>query len=186
MKVKLNGVRIAYTESLWEAKEFKEGDGKPRHSVTVLIEPGSANDKAMETAIKCVAVEGFGAKAEAMLKSFRGNPQKFCYQDGDTKAYDGFAGMKYAAAHRRAKDGKPRIVDTDGKTPIEQADGKIYGGCYANVVVDLYAQVRDNPGIRCSLLGVQFARDGDAFSGSRLGEDEFDDLTAGEEDPLFG
>ena len=82
MKVKLSDVRIGFTD-LWTAVEFKPGDGKPRFNATFLIEPGSANDKALRAAIKTEAANTYGAKSEAIVKSMETNANKFCYQDGD-------------------------------------------------------------------------------------------------------
>jgi hypothetical protein len=67
------------------------------------------------------------------------------------------------------------------KTPLTEADGKPYAGCYVNASIELWAQ-DNNYGkrVNASLGGVQFARDGDAFAGGgAASEDEFDDLTAG-------
>jgi hypothetical protein len=50
-QVKLSNVRLSYND-LFQAKEFKAGDGKPRYSATFLVEPGSEADKAIRAAIK--------------------------------------------------------------------------------------------------------------------------------------
>jgi hypothetical protein len=67
------------------------------------------------------------------------------------------------------------------KNPLVAADGKPYAGCYVNTTVEFWAQ--DNSygkGIRCTLLGVQFLRDGDAFSaGSVATPDDFEALAEG-------
>jgi len=65
------------------------------------------------------------------------------------------------------------------KSPVVEADGVIYSGCYVNAIIDLWAQ--DNQfgkRINATLLGVQFAYDGDAFAsgGSGVSVDDFDDL----------
>ena len=175
MKVKLEGVRLSFPD-IWEAKEYEAGDGKPRYNATFLIEPGSANDKAIRAAIKHEATEAYKAKAPAFLKQWEGNPQKFAYLDGNTKEYDGYAGMMYLSCHRKAKDGRPAIVDR-AKNQLQPADGKPYAGCYVNAVVDVYAQTGPNAGIRASFSAIQFTKDGDAFSaGTPANADEFDDL----------
>lgn len=181
MKVILKKVRIAFPV-LQEAKEYTPGDGKPRYSITPLIVKGSDNDKAIEAAIAEVAKEGFGAKAAAMLKTFRGNSQKCSYNDGDTKEFDGFAGHNYLAAHRRKADGPPTLRDKDGKTPVAADSGRIYAGCYCNVIADIYAITKGNQGIFASFSGVQFVADGDAFSGSRARDEDFEDLSVEDED----
>ncbi|MGG2044861.1 ssDNA-binding protein [Burkholderia gladioli] len=188
-KVKLANVRIAFIDNLRTAAEFKAGDGKFRYSATFLIEKGSANDKAIEAAIKEVAVEGWGKKADVQLESLRPQKNAFCYQNGDLKDYDGFEGHMFIAAHRKRDDGRPllldnvidpetekiaRLVDANGDW-LPGKEGRIYAGCYVNATIDIYAQTKGDPGIRCGLQGVQFHAGGDSFSGaSRGNEDDFE------------
>jgi hypothetical protein len=182
MKVKLSDVRIGFTD-LWTAVEFKPGDGKPRFNATFLIEPGSANDKALRAAIKTEAANTYGAKSEAIVKSMETNANKFCYLDGNTKEYDGYENMFYLASHAKVR---PLVINRRPKnedgTPnlVTEESGIIYDGCYVNASVEIYAQKGENQGIRCSLGGVQFNRDGDAFGGGRAAKaDEFDDISDG-------
>ncbi|KVF93504.1 hypothetical protein WJ21_26800 [Burkholderia vietnamiensis] len=199
MKVKLTNVRIAFINNLRTAAEFEPGDGKFRYSATFLIPKGSEHDKAIEAAIKAVAVEGWAKKADAMIESIRGNSNKFCYQNGDLKDFDGFEGNMYIAAHRKRDDGRPllldnvadpetgkpaRLVDTNGEW-LAGKEGRIYAGCYVNATIDIYAQTKNNPGIRCGLMGVQFHAPGDSFSGaSRANEDDFEAAAPETEDEL--
>lgn len=185
MKVKLLNVRIAFCDSLFDAKEYESGDGKFRHSATFLVEPGSANDKAIREAMKSVAAEQFKAKATQNLKVWENNSQKCCYTSGDLKAdkYDGFAGMQVLSAHRAAKQGAPGIYDrtVDPKTGrlrvLTARDGKPYAGSYVNATVDIWAQGAPNDGIRATIVGVQFVQDGDAFgAGAPPSPEDFDDL----------
>jgi len=173
-KLKLENVRLSFPV-LFEAKAFEPG-AKPRFDATFLIEPGSKNDKAIRRAIAEVAKETYGAKAEAHLKAYEGNANKYCYLDGDLKEYDGYEGMMYLACHSSAR---PMVIDRD-KTPLVEQDGKPYAGCYVNATVDIYAQSGKYPGIRSSFNAVQFAGDGDAFGGGERGSmDDFEDLSNG-------
>lgn len=174
MKVMLKNVRLSFPD-LFEAVEFKTGDGKPRFNATFLIERGSENDKKIEAAIVEAAKEQFGAKYEKLVAGMRGNVNKFCYLDGDLKEYDSYEGMNYLAAHSKIR---PTVIDAD-KTPLTAQDGKPYAGCYVNASVDIWAQKGENSGIRASILGVQFFRDGDPFTGGTPADpDEFDDVSA--------
>lgn len=174
MKLKLQNVRLSFPD-LFVPRAFKPGD-EPKYKATFLIEKGTAQAKAVEDAIVATAKEKWGAKAESVLKSIRGNPNKFCYQDGNTKDYEGYEGMMAFAASNKAR---PTVLDRD-KTPLTQADGKPYAGCYVNAVLDLFCYDNSGNGISASLGGVQFAGDGDAFSGGRpASADEFDDVSEG-------
>jgi len=174
MKVMLKNVRLSFPD-LFEAVEFKPGDGKPRFNATFMIEPASANHKKIEEAIEAAAKEQFGVKYEKLVAGMRGNVHKFCYLDGDTKDCDGYEGNNYLAAHSKIR---PTVIDAD-KTPLTAQDGKPYAGCYVNASVDIWAQKGENSGVRASILGVQFFRDGDPFAGSTPSDpDDFDDVSA--------
>lgn len=176
MKLKLSNVRLAFP-SLFEAKTVN-GEGKPAHSATFLIDPADPQVKAVNAAIEQTATEKWGtAKAPPQLAALR-KADKTCLHDGDLKAaYEGFAGNLFISARNPAR---PTVLDAD-KTPLTAADGKPYAGCYVNAIVDLWAQ--DNQfgkRINATLSGVQFLRDGDSFSGGGVAsEDDFDIVTEG-------
>jgi len=69
------------------------------------------------------------------------------------------------------------VIDGD-KTILKEESGRPYSGCYVNANIEVWAQ--DNSfgkRINAQLKGVQFYRDGDAFSGSAPSSpDEFDDV----------
>ncbi len=47
----INNVRLAFPV-LYQPEEFQAGDGKPRYSATLLVEPDSDADKTIRAAIK--------------------------------------------------------------------------------------------------------------------------------------
>lgn len=173
MRIKLNNVRLSFPD-LFTPRGFNGGEEK--FSAVFLIEKGSALDKEVRAAILAKAKEKWGAKGEQIVRSIQGNPNKFCYQDGDTKAYDGYAGMMALKANNKVR---PLVLDVD-RSPLVQADGKPYAGCYVNASVEFFTYDNSGNGISASLRGVQFLRDGDAFGGgSAASEDEFDDINEG-------
>lgn len=183
-KVKLLNVRLFFPD-LFEAVEFKPGDGKPRFNATFGI---PKTDKAqlalIEAAVQAEATEGWKAKGAAQVTAMRGNSNKFCLSDGDAKTYEGAEGLMLLSAHRKKDAGRPYVIDRQ-KNPLTAEDGKIYSGCYVNCTVEIWPQVKGEgaPGMRCGLLGVQFSKDGDAFSGaSKASPEDFDDLGEGTED----
>lgn len=173
---------------LWEAKEFKPGDGKPRWSQTILIEPGSPSDKLVREKIIEAAKLEWPKDWEKKLKACEGQSNKYCYIDGDTKSYDGYEGMWALSAHRsgRTKKGPntpPLIIDRD-KTPLTEKDRRPYAGCYIRAKVSIYCQSGENPGVRCSFSVVQYVKKGDAFSTSTPKADDLDDLGVEDEDSM--
>lgn len=175
MKLKLTNVRLAFPQ-LFEAKAVN-GEGEPAFSATFLIDPADPQVKTINAAIEAVAAEKWGAKSAAMLLSIR-KADKTCLHDGDLKAaYDGFPGNLFISARNKVR---PPVVDRD-KAPLVAADGKPYAGCFVHVVLELWAQ-DNNYGkrVNATLMGVQFFRDGDSFTGGGVASaDDFDDVSSG-------
>lgn len=185
MEVMLKNVRIAFCQSLVGEAETFPGSTVARHSAVFLVEPGSENDKAIQAAIKAEAVNVWAKKADSTLEGLKGNSNKYCYLSGNTKDYDGFEGMMTLGAHRKEADGRPMLLDnvkdpaTGKAAKLTGKEGRIYGGCYVNAKVSIYCQNGQYSGVRCGLLGVQFAAPGDSFGGAgRAKEDDFDAMDA--------
>jgi hypothetical protein len=173
---KLPNVRLSFPD-IWVAKTFsnppKAGE-QAKYKATFLVPKGSALDKAVRAEIKRVATEKWGAKADGILKSIEGNVNKYCYQDGSMKSYDGYEGMMALAANTVKR---PEIRDRD-KSFLTQADGKPYGGCYVNGFVEIFGYTNSGNGISATLKGIQFYKDGDAFSGGTpVTDDDYEDLS---------
>ena len=175
MKLKLTNVRLAFP-ALFEAKTVN-GEGKPAFSASLLIPANDPQVAAINAAIDATASEKWGAKAAAILKQARA-ADKVCLHDGNLKAsYDGFEGNLFVSARNPMR---PTVVDAD-KTPLTAQDGKPYAGCYVHAVLELWAQ-DNNYGkrVNATLMGVQFFRDGDSFTGGGAADvDDFDDVTSG-------
>lgn len=175
MKIKLNNVRLAFP-ALFEAKSVNAGD-KPAYSGAFIIPKNHPRIADLEKAIAATADEKWGAKGPAMLKTLKAG-DKTALHDGDSKSqYAGFEGNYFVSARNPVR---PTCVDAD-KTPLVEADGRLYGGAFVNVVLELWGQ--DNAygkRINATLLGVQFYRDGEAFSGGgSASQDDFDDVASG-------
>lgn len=183
MKVILKNVRLAFPV-IWTPKPFEAG-GEPRFSGAALFDKDHPAFKEVMDAIVTVAKEGFKEQWETQLAAFKGNSNKMCFIDGNLKAkYEGFADNYALSAVNKSR---PTIRDRDGKTPLVEADGRPYGGCYVDMIVDIWAQTKKYPGIRATLLGIQFRGDGDAFSGGGVAaDDDFADLSDGKDAPMVG
>ena len=176
MKVKISDVRLSFPD-LFEATQF-QGEGAFNFGASFLIPKDHPAAAQIESAIKTVATEAWNAKAGAILNTLKGNSQKICFFDGSTKTYDGYEGNLVLTAKRNQDKGRPLVLDSN-KSPLTAADGKPYGGCFVDAVVEIWAQ--DNQfgkGIRATLNGVQFRREGDRFAaGAPASEEDFDDLS---------
>lgn len=181
--VKLPNVRLAFPD-LYEPRAFEEGQ-EPKYGATFLIPKTNTKLVAeIQKAIKAEAAAKWGGKADSVLKSIEDNSMKYCFINGEKKSdYDGYADHWALAAKAKAR---PLVIDRD-RSPLTISDGRPYGGCYVNSSVEIWAQ--DNKwgkGMRATLRGVQFNKDGDAFAGGRPADaEEFDDLAnTGDEDEL--
>jgi len=177
MKVKLQNVRIAFPK-LFKAEQVN-GEGDPQFGATFIITKGHPSLKDIEAAIQQVAKEKWADKADALLKKIKAE-LKVCLKEGDLKTeLEGFEGNYFLNANNKKR---PYVANRD-KTPLSADDGVIYAGCYVNAVIDIWAM--DNKfgkRICASLSGVQFAKDGDAFSCGGIASDaDFDDLSIEDE-----
>ena len=177
-RVMLNNVRLAFPV-LDEPEQF-QGSGKPRYSEVLLVEPGSENDKKIEAALRKAAGEQWGeGNIEAALKSIKA-ANKCAYRDGATKDYDGFEGMMALSAHSQA--GAPPSLLDGRKNHLPRNTGMIYAGCYVNASVEIWTLDKKKGygnQLNAQLRGVQFSKDGDAFTAARPADsNEFDVVEA--------
>jgi len=175
-RVKLKNVRLAFGDGIFRAKAVNEGD-KPSYNCCFLLPPDHPDLPKLKAAIKAAATAKWGAKADEVLKALVAG-DKVCLRKGDAKGeYEGFPGNLYISARNRAR---PLVVDADGATPLTEADGRPYSGCFVNASIDVWAQQNSyGKRINAQLRGVQFFRDGDSFGGGAPATpDEFDDVSA--------
>ena len=173
--------RLRYSSLFNPSDQVGEGGGK--YNALMLMTPGSKSHKTIEEAIKKVAQEKWADKAPGVLKALKAD-NRICLSDGERKAdKDGFEGMVFISTSNAAR---PTVVDRD-KTPLTQADGRPYNGCYVNAIVDIWPQ--DNQygkRINAKLLGVQFYKDGEPFASGKAAAsvDQFEDLGEDEDDEV--
>lgn len=187
--VQLKHVRIAFIDELFEPGQY-EGKGDFRHTATLIVEPGSENDKAIQAAIQAEAKLAWGKHAEGKLEDLKGDKKAFSYlmkpkKNSSGDVYDGFENTYSLSGVRKAKDGAPLFLHNvkdpaTGKAQrLTGKEGVIYAGCYVNAKVEMWAQSGAHSGMRCGLLGIQYDAPGDSFGGaSRPSDDGFDAVDA--------
>jgi len=129
-----------------------------------------------------VATEKWGKNAVPIISELP--KDKLCLRKGNGnldktgEVRNGYADMSYVVARNKVR---PIVVDRD-KSPLIEADGKPYGGCYVNVSVDIYAMDKAGMGksVNATLLAVQFVGDGESFGGAKGTADVFDSIDDGE------
>lgn len=181
MKLTLKSVRLAFP-ALFEAKTVN-GEGDPAFSAAFIIAANHPQLNEIRQAMETMGKEKWGAKWPQVKKEIEAK-DRTALHDGDTKAdYEGYAGNCFISARNKTRI---TVVDRD-RTPLVQADGRPYAGCYVNASIELWCQ-DNNYGkrINASLRGVQFVKDGEPFAGGGVAtEDEFDDLDVGATDDDF-
>jgi len=161
-KMMLKNVRLSFP-SLFHKASFDGNEGK--FESTLLIDK---SDKKTKDVIDAAIAE---AIAEAKVKV---PSDKRCLKDGDESDYDGYEGHW---SFKAASSKRPTVIDRD-KTPIIEADEKVYAGCYVNAVVDIWIQNNKfGKRVNANLYGIQFVKDGEPFGlGATNVTDSFDDL----------
>ncbi|WP_343684030.1 ssDNA-binding protein [Asticcacaulis sp.] len=177
---KLSYVRLGYP-NLFAARP-NMNNTKNQYDAQLYIDATSPQKAAIDAEIKAVATEKWKEKAQAVLDSIEGNTNKICWVDGKRK---NMAGYWCLATKRDEKDGAPAVVDRDHSPAnphyLTLKDGRPYAGCYVNATVKIWAWDNANgKGISCTLVGVQFHSDGDAFSATpQASADGFESLAEG-------
>jgi hypothetical protein len=182
---KLRNVRLSFV-NCFEPQEGKVDKdtgkkGRDTYNLAALMDKntpdGQANIAEIERAIAEVKAAKWGPNVAKQPKI---KAKDLCLRDGDDENYDGYEGMMYASL--RNVD-QPVLIDCikdkDGKwIKLTGNEGKIYSGCYGNVMGHAWAQDSAEHGkkINGSLDAVQFRKHGEKFGRSAVNVDEsFDD-----------
>lgn len=175
MKHTMNDVRISFP-NIFSAKANEQG--KEQFSAAFLFAPEHKGIPALEATIEEVGKAKWGAKWPAVKKELIAGG-KLLVHNGDSKAsLAGYEGNLFFNAYNTVR---PTVVDRD-RTPLNAQDGKPYSGSYVNCIIDIWAQ--DNSygkRINAQLQGVQFVKDGEAFSGGGTSADasDFEEIADG-------
>lgn len=205
MKVLVRNARLSFND-IFEPKSFEGSE--PSFGVTLicsdetelLIDSDVIDEKTgkpkkkrlphskMEDIVKKVVAEKNGGKAPAKFKDWvynkaDGSTTRDEYVDSKTGDY--WAGFDedtwYVSAKKRADKvpgGKLKVLDQDAKTIIEPNSGKIFSGCYVNIIIQVYAMKQDKAGftVQASLEAVQLLKKGEPLGFKPIdAENEFEE-----------
>ena len=175
-KIRINNVRIAFP-NLYTPRQF-QGQGAYRCGAQFIIPPDHPQLAKVNELIDLAGKTKFKDKWPAAKKSATAK-DKLPLRDGDLKAkFEGFAGNHVLSANcaggeTEALAKRPKVFDAQARE-LPADTGIVYSGCYVNALVEFYGDSRYGEAVNCSLLGVQFAKDGDAFAGSVAHADDFE------------
>lgn len=168
-RIQLKNVRLSYP-SLFSPAVFEGKEGK--YEATFLIPKSDTKTKAkIDKAIEAALTE---AKIKGNIPT-----DKYCLKDGDDhedENYHGHWTLKAGNAKR------PTVIDSD-KTPLVEADERIYAGCYVYAIIDIWIQNNKwGKRVNSNLYGVMFYADGEPFGMGPINvTDDFDDIDVDEE-----
>lgn len=175
--VELSEVRLSFP-NIVAPTSIEEG-GVKKYRADLIMPPTSPSfAKFMQTAYQ-VALDKWGAKAQPILGMINGDRKLRCWGKGDErldsktfKPYVGYEGNVFVTGSNVEQielyDAQGSKIPESNSMAYMAAARKLYGGCYVNAAVQVWAW--DNAkgrGISCTLVGVQFLRDGEAFGEMR-------------------
>ena len=168
MKLVIKNVTIVYPE-LFKAVSVRGGD--PAYSAAFLLPKDSDQLSQVKETMKEVATQKWPKDGIQTLKGLLAK-DKTCLRDGDEAGYAGFENKNFITSNNKAR--QPMVKDLLRNDITDK--NKIYGGCVVNAVLDIWAQ--DNPEfgkrVNCTLLGVQFVKDGAPIGATMATDDDFD------------
>lgn len=174
----IKDVRLSYEHvfQMW-TKNAADPKERPRYSATFIL-PKDTHAAEIE-AIKKHLI----ATQKEVFKQRLPDGALFM-RDGDSTGKEEYAGAMIVVASQTDPKQRPVVVDRDGRTPIVEADDKVYSGCFVNGMIRPWTQNNQHgKRINANLYGVQFLRDGDRFStSSRPPADEMFDDEGGDGD----
>lgn len=177
-QIRLTGVRQCFTY-LYDQHTSKQS-GNKSYRTTLLIVPGSEQDKQIRAAINASAKKAWGDKAAVMVGAFKNEVTKFPYRDGNRPDGNGNVSPDLAGKWTlTAIAGKtqPTLKDENNVTldPLVKDGKKLYPGAIVTAVVEIWAQKGENAGIRCQLQGIRHDRDAERIGGGqrKANDDEF-------------
>lgn len=167
MNITLKNVRLSFP-SVFTGRAFQEGD-IPKFSATALMQKEDSQTKKLHKLIEKFIADNFEKKDIKKVK--------VCLKDGAEKEdIDGYGEeIDFLSASSKKR---PAVVARD-RSPLVEEDGVIFGGCYVNMAIRIWAQ--DNKWgkrVNAELLGVQFVKEGEPFGeGVFKAEAAFEDLS---------
>lgn len=193
--VTLKNVRLSFPHLFEPTASIENGPKKYR--ATFLIDPttesGKANIKALNAAIDKAAIGVWKTKEKADKIRAKLDSDRSGLRDGEDATnkegdvYAGYEGMMFIGA---TNGKKPKVLRRDKSVIDSTESAEIYGGCYVNAVVSVWATNQEKHGgngIFATLEIVQYFKKGEPFGAAELDEDDYlDDMGDEDEDDEDG
>ena len=148
---------------------------EPSYSCDFILSPNDPSFLKFMQVYSEMASEKWKVNAQAAMQRIQSDRKTRCYGAGEEKVsgktfqpHPGYAGNVYISARSSRQ---PQIIGSDGMQidptntlAIRAEAAKMVGGMYVNAVVKPWLQENNTGiGIRCDLIALQFAREGEAL-----------------------
>jgi hypothetical protein len=187
MTIKLNNVRLSY-EHIFTPSAFDDSQ-EAKYSATLIIPKEHAELPKLKKAFLDAGAEKFPTLFSGASAWPKGVTCALKDADKDTTQSGEILSEKnpeYKNSYilQANSTRRPGVYDRD-KTPLVEADGKPYSGCYINVLLGIagYEFGKVKKGVKAYLNGVQFVADGERFGSDAV--DAFDALDGDTNDDFF-
>lgn len=174
----LSNVRVSFPQLVEPKKTTNEkGEVRTAWSADFILPPDSQQYKQVMQQYMTLASEKWKERAQTIMQMIQADRKSRCYGNGAEKVnkttllpYDGYEGNAYVSA---ISNRQPQMIQPNGQ-PVDASNSMayqaiargVYGGCYVNAAIRLWLQENTHGrGVRCDLVAIQFAKDGDAFGG---------------------
>lgn len=195
MKFYVKGARLAYAQSLFEAKAGKptpdNPNPKPKYQGTFIVLPttlafaGDANPEsaiglskgykfidfkqALTLAITTVAQEKLGPQWQALLGQLKAQNRLILHDGAEKALKPGYAGNHYF----NASSDLPPVLRAKTGHGLTAKDGVLYPGCFVDAAFDVWA-FPQRSSVNIALLAVTFSHDGERIAGgATASEDDY-------------
>lgn len=174
--IRIDNVRVSFPH-LDKPYESDDG-GKPKFGIVGML------PKKTHVAAKDLIVLAINELLKSNDNAKVASDKRFI-RNGDDQDREEYEGHWTVSAR---EDRRPAVRNQRGELIIEESKiaDMIYGGCYCNILIRPWYQDGQRVGkgygkrVNAGLVGVQFARDGDAFGEGRIDDtDAWDDISGG-------
>lgn len=183
----LKNVRLSFPHFAKPHASVRGGPEKYRASF--LMDPTTPDGKKAIAECQRAAREVIEQAWPKAAGKFPGKPDRKCLRKGDDvtnqqgEVRKGYEGMVVVSAN---SDSQPTLIYRNKKrVPDGDIAKTFYAGCRVEAIIRFYAVTdpdKGGAGLFASLEGVRFFGDDEAFGGSGVSEDDFDDYSDEEDD----
>lgn len=158
-----------------QSKVNDKGETQISYNCDLIFAPNDPGFQKFMQTYATMAQEKWKENAQGAMQRIQSDRKTRCYGDGSEKVsaktfqiHPGYVGNVFISARSPRQ---PQIIDVDGK-PVDPSNtmqiravaSKIYGGCIVNAVIKPWLQQNTaGIGVRCDIVAIQFAQDGESF-----------------------